>query len=69
MVSGNFCLFSYVSGKKLGGTATGHAKNAGWRPDLKFYDYTQNSSEKLSKFKNQSEHNSKVQDFYSICEI
>jgi hypothetical protein len=44
---------------KDGGT-TGHAKRAGRRPDTKFDDYTQNSSEKLAKFKNQPQNNNKA---------
>jgi hypothetical protein len=50
----------YVPGQKLGGGATGHAKKADWRPDPKFDDYTQNSSEKLFEFKNQPQNSSKA---------
>jgi hypothetical protein len=39
----NFCL-SY--GQKVGGGTTGHAKKVVRRPNPKFDDYTQNSSEK-----------------------
>jgi hypothetical protein len=53
-------LSYYVPGQKLGGGATGHAKMAGRRPDLKFDDYTQNSSDLQSKFKNQPENNSRA---------
>jgi hypothetical protein len=38
----------YVPVQKPSGGATDHAKKARWRPDPKFYDYTQNSSEKQS---------------------
>jgi hypothetical protein len=42
-------LSYYVLGHKPGGGATGNIKRAGHRPDFKFDDYTQNSSEKQYK--------------------
>jgi hypothetical protein len=56
----SFCLSYYVPGQKPGGGATGHAKRAGWQPDPKFDDYTRNFSELQSKFKNQSQNNSRA---------
>jgi hypothetical protein len=55
-----FCLSYYVSGQKPSGGATGHAKRAGRWPDLKFDDYTKNSSDLQSKFKNQPQNNSRA---------
>jgi hypothetical protein len=48
-------LSYYVSGQKPGGGATGRVNRAVRRPDPKFDDYTQNSSDLQSKFKNQSQ--------------
>jgi hypothetical protein len=62
-------LSFYVSGQKSGGGATSHAKRAGRLPDPKFDDYTQNSSDLQSKFKNQSQNNSRASDVKSFCEI
>jgi hypothetical protein len=56
-------LSYYVPGQKPGGGANGHAKRAGRRPDPKFDDYTQNSSDLQCKFKNQSQNNSRA-NFY-----
>jgi hypothetical protein len=42
-------LSYYVTGQKPGGGTTSHAKMLA---EQKFNDYTQNSSEKQSKFKN-----------------
>jgi hypothetical protein len=57
-------LSYYVPGQKPDGGAighaTGHAKKAGRRPDPKFDDYTQNSSDLQSKFKNQPQNNSRA---------
>jgi hypothetical protein len=41
----NFSLSDYVPRQKSGVGATGLAKRAGLRPDLKFDVYTQNSSD------------------------
>jgi hypothetical protein len=59
-------LSYYVPEQKLGGGATGHAKRAGRRSNPKFDDYTQNSSDLQSKFKNESfcEILAKLKDFY-----
>jgi hypothetical protein len=62
-------LSYYVPGQKPGGGTTGHAKRAGRRPDPKFDDYTQNSSDLQSKFKNQSQNNSRALYVKSLCEI
>jgi hypothetical protein len=48
-----------LSRQKLGGGTTGHAKRVGQRPDPKFDDYTQNSSDLQSKFKNQPQNNNR----------
>jgi hypothetical protein len=53
-------LSYYVQRQKPGGGVTGQAKGAVWWPDPKFDDYTQNSSDLQSKFKNQPQYNSKV---------
>jgi hypothetical protein len=55
-------LSYYVPGQKLGGVATGHAKKARRRPDPKFDHYTQYSSDLQSKFKDQSQNNSRALD-------
>jgi hypothetical protein len=55
-------LFYYVPEQKPGGAATGHTKLAGRRPDPKFDDYTQNSSDLQCKFKNQYQNNSRAED-------
>jgi hypothetical protein len=55
MVSLEFLFVLFSPGQKPGGGAPSHAKRAGRRPDPKFDDYTQNSSDLQCKFKNQSE--------------
>jgi hypothetical protein len=56
----NFCLSYYVPGQKPKGGAIGPAKRAGQRPDPKFDDYTQSSSEKRSEFKNLPQNNKRA---------
>jgi hypothetical protein len=53
-------LSYFVTRQKPGGGATGHAKRAGQRPDPKFDDYTQNSSDLQFKFKNQYQNNDRA---------
>jgi hypothetical protein len=53
-------LSYYVPEQKPGGGPTGHAKRAGRQPDSKFDDYTQNSSDLQSKFKNESQNVSRA---------
>jgi hypothetical protein len=48
-------LYLCALGKKPGDGATGHTKRMGRRPNPKFDDYTQKSSEIQSKSKNQSQ--------------
>jgi hypothetical protein len=48
-----------VFGQKPGGGANGRG-GAGWRPDPKFDDYTQNSSDLRSNLKNQPQNNSRA---------
>jgi hypothetical protein len=62
-------LSYHISGQKPGGGATSHAKWAGRRRDPIFDDYTQNSSDLQSKFKNQPQNNSRAQDFKPPSEI
>jgi hypothetical protein len=59
-VSLEFLFVLLCSRARLGGGATGHAKMAGLWPDSKFDDYTQNSSDLQSKFKNESQNNSRA---------
>jgi hypothetical protein len=53
-------LSYYVPEQKPGGGATGHTKKARRRPDPKFDDYNQNTSDLLSKFKNHPQNNFKT---------
>jgi hypothetical protein len=50
-------LSYHAPGQKLGGGATDHNKWAGRRRVPKFDDYTQNSSDLQSKFKNLPQNN------------
>jgi hypothetical protein len=57
IVSEKLLFVLLCSRQKPGGGATSHAKRAGRRLDPKFDDYTQNSSDLQSKFKNQPQNN------------
>jgi hypothetical protein len=62
-------LSYYALEQKLDGGATSHARRAGRRPDAKFDDYTQNSSDLHCKFKNLFQNNSRALDVKSFWEI
>jgi hypothetical protein len=53
-------LSYHVPGQNPGDGTTGHDKWAGRRRDPKFDEYTQNSSDLQSKFKNQYKNNSRA---------
>jgi hypothetical protein len=62
-------LYLCALGQKPGGGATGHTKRMGRRPNPKFDDYTQNSSEIQSKSKNQPQISTSAQDFEALTVI